>query len=126
MLMFIFFLLVNALKIPLKRYNTNNKSLVEQSDEMVVATLPIQNSLDIHYYGTIELGNPTQRFDVVFDTGSGTLWVPSTRCDTLVCRLHKRYNSTASPSHASQGSQFEIRYGSGYVKGILSKVKKLF
>lgn len=120
---FLLIIMVYALRIPLKRADQSHKlGLVEQSEEMTLTTLPLQNSLDIHYYGTIELGNPPQRFDVVFDTGSGTLWVPSARCTTLVCRLHRRYNSTSSSSAKMTQNLFEIRYGSGYVKGILSKV----
>lgn len=119
---FLFLQLIYAIRIPLKRVDNVSGRLIEQSDEMTLSTLPLQNSLDIHYYGTIELGNPPQRFDVVFDTGSGTLWIPSSRCTTLVCRMHRRYNHTASSTSHSSTNQFDIRYGSGYVKGTLSKV----
>eukprot|EP00439_Symbiodinium_sp_Y106_P035570 s2248_g4.t1 len=39
---------------------------------------------------------PPQEFEVVFDTGSGNLIIPSTACGSDACRMHRRFNSTAS------------------------------
>ncbi|CAO3633335.1 unnamed protein product [Cunninghamella blakesleeana] len=48
------------------------------------------------YYGEITIGEPVQKFNVVFDTGSSDVWVVSSKCDTLDCRRHKQYLSKQS------------------------------
>jgi pepsin A len=50
------------------------------------------------YYGTITIGTPAQQFQVLFDTGSGNLLVPSTVCDGSACAKHRRFNVSGSTS----------------------------
>merc|ERR1712110_4151 len=57
---------------------------------------PLSNYMDAQYFGPISIGTPPQSFKVVFDTGS------------------------RSSTYKENGTDFEIRYGSGSLSGYLS------
>lgn len=48
------------------------------------------------YYGVLRIGSPPQDFEVVFDTGSGNLIIPSTSCKSDACAMHRRFNRSWS------------------------------
>ncbi|CAG9315218.1 unnamed protein product [Blepharisma stoltei] len=83
--------------------------------------IPLTNYLDAQYYGPISLGTPPQPFIVVFDTGSPTLWVPSSKCTSLACSLHHTYNSAASSTYAKNGTSISLQYGKGACSGFISQ-----
>lgn len=86
-----------------------------------VASYPevkINNFLDTQYYGPITIGTPGQPFEVIFDTGSSNLWVPSKECRlSAACYLHKYFDSSQSSTYKYNGTNFNITYGSGAVSG---------
>lgn len=82
---------------------------------------PLSNYMDAQYYGEIGLGGKQpQSFKVIFDTGSSNLWVPSKKCYSIACWIHKTYNSASSETYQKDGRPLEIRYGKGSMKGFLS------
>jgi len=117
--------LVSAqIRIPLTRtavnltqqiYGLKAKYGVIQPDDN---TIGINDFMNAQYYGPISLGTPPQTFQVIFDTGSSNLWVPSSQC--WFC-FHTKYDHTKSSTYAANGTKFAITYGSGSLSGFVSQ-----
>uniref|UniRef100_A0A914H885 Peptidase A1 domain-containing protein n=1 Tax=Globodera rostochiensis TaxID=31243 RepID=A0A914H885_GLORO len=75
------------------------------------------------YYGEISIGSPPQNFTVVFDTGSSNFWVPSIKCPIKdkSCSLRHKYDSSKSSSYQPDGRRMILMYGTGAMKGFVSK-----
>jgi cathepsin D len=86
-------------------------------------TRGLHNKENALYWGTISVGTPPQLFNVIFDTGSSNVWIPSDRCTTKACMKHHRFNESASSTERREdvGTAFQITYGSGSVDCILMK-----
>jgi hypothetical protein len=85
-----------------------------------VVKVPIDDFENAQFYGSISVGTPPQKFEVVFDTGSSNLWVASKECTQIACVLKPRYDHTKSSTYTKNGTVFNIQYGSGPVSGFLS------
>merc|ERR1719440_247915 len=82
------------------------------------------------YWGKIFLGTPPKEFTVIFDTGSGNLILPSTRCTSLPCMHHERYEPQASKTsvnigkdggslkqNPNQEKEITVNFGTGSIHG---------
>jgi len=85
------------------------------------ATVVVKDYQDAQYFGSVSLGTPAQEFQVIFDTGSSNLWVPSVECAARSCKQKSTYDSDASSTFVANGTEFKIMYGSGPVQGYWSE-----
>lgn len=83
--------------------------------------VPLTNFMNAQYFADIQIGTPGQTFSVVMDTGSSNLWVPSTRCSSIACYFHRRFDRTKSTTYENNGTKFELHYGSGSLEAMIAK-----
>lgn len=104
----------DLVRVPLQK----TKVLKQQTNSGAESLI---NSWNDAYYGPITIGTPPQTFNVLFDTGSSSLWIPSICAkNNNACTKHRKYNSSASSTYIAQGDPFKIYYGSGSLIGITS------
>jgi len=81
--------------------------------------VPIHDFQNAQYYGPVSVGSPGKQFQVIFDTGSSNLWIPSKSCKN--CGFKPKYDHSKSSTYVQNGSVFNIQYGSGPVAGFMSE-----
>ncbi|KAM8807348.1 pepsin A-like [Eudromia elegans] len=85
-----------------------------------IITNPLENYMDIEFFGSISIGSPPQEFLVLFDTGSSYLWVPSVNCRSEACVIHTRFNPQQSSTYRAINQPVSIYYGTGSMSGFLA------
>jgi hypothetical protein len=84
----------------------------------------IKDYSNAQYFGEISIGEPSQKFTVIFDTGSSNLWVPKVNCKNcgywFINGGKSKYDNSKSSTYQHDGSNFHIQYGSGDVQGYFS------
>jgi cathepsin D len=100
-----------------KFLNTN----VNLDEEKSVKNIPLKNYKNTQYIGTIEIGSPGQSIPVIFDTGSGNLWVTSSKCKAKACLIHPSYSSAKSKNYKKIGVGMQVTFGTGTIIGEINQ-----
>lgn len=106
-------------KKPITRESLYTNAIYQASNAGGKAEVPVNNYENAQYYGSVSIGTPGQSFEVIYDTGSSNLWVPSAKCTN--CGSHTKFNEGASSTYHKNGTVFKIQYGSGPVSGYVSQ-----
>lgn len=109
------------LSAALKKGEVAMNALTAEQRSLIVSDpseVTLNDYENAQFYGPISVGTPAQNFNVVFDTGSSNLWIPSSSCSD--CGSHPKYNAKSSSTYHGNGKEWNITYGSGPVKGYLS------
>ncbi|KAJ2158291.1 hypothetical protein GGF46_003870 [Coemansia sp. RSA 552] len=93
------------------------KNLAEKPLSAAVDTGILTNVKDYYYYGYIGVGNPPQKFSVVFDTGSSNIWIPGESCASEACNEHRRFKTVDSKTFRPSSQRIQIQYGTGFIAG---------
>eukprot|EP01135_Chromosphaera_perkinsii_P000515 Nk52_evm9s106 gene=Nk52_evmTU9s106 len=113
---------VKLQKKPVTKRNSPTQGVrnIQVQDPAMGEFLVMKQYDDQMYFGQIEIGTPGQKFEVIFDTGSSNLWVPSIKCKSPTCKIHKKYDSSKSSTYHANGTTFSLKYGSGSLSGMQS------
>nr|NP_001272491.1 pregnancy-associated glycoprotein-9 precursor [Capra hircus]AAF05748.1 pregnancy-associated glycoprotein-9 [Capra hircus] len=88
-----------------------------------LTTLPLRNIMDMLYVGKITIGTPPQEFQVVFNTGSSDLLVPSINCLSPTkrpCSKQDKFKHHQSSTFRFTNDTFRIYFVSGAMRGVVA------
>uniref|UniRef100_A0A4W4HQG7 pepsin A n=1 Tax=Electrophorus electricus TaxID=8005 RepID=A0A4W4HQG7_ELEEL len=100
-------------------YAVGYESMTNDADIPRLVLMDSSSPLQLSYYGVISIGTPPQSFQVIFDTGSSNLWVPSIYCSSAACNNHDKFNPQKSSTFKATNKPLSIYYGTGSMTGVL-------
>ncbi|KAG7098251.1 hypothetical protein E1B28_000213 [Marasmius oreades] len=99
------------------KYGIGNSNSRRMGRRASTADIPMTNQqTDASYFGTVNVGTPSQPFNVILDTGSSDLWLASSAC-SLCDSETPLYDLSKSSSAQNTNRPVSITYGSGQVRG---------
>jgi len=98
--------------------NTNDSDKIDSTS---IKKIPLRNYKNTQYVGVISVGTPPQSVPVIFDTGSGNLWVTSSLCKSFACASHPSYNRNDSSDFKKIGLGVQVTFGTGRIKGQINQ-----
>jgi len=95
----------------------------DKLEDPTTKVILLKNYKNTQYVGSISIGSPPQMIPVIFDTGSGNLWVTSTLCHAEPCLVHKdeSYNRRLSKNFHRIGLGVRVTFGTGQVQGEINR-----
>lgn len=105
----------------LKNNLKNNKKEETIERKNTIKSISLKNYKNTQYVGNIEIGNPPQSIPVIFDTGSGNIWVNSAQCQSESCKKHVSYDRSKSKDFSNICIGVEVTFGSGVIQGEINQ-----
>ena len=107
----------------LKKQENENPKIVDYTlhNGRELKPISLKNYKNTQYVGDILIGNPPQAIPVIFDTGSGNLWVNSSQCKEESCKSHLSFDREKSSDFKKIGTQVEVTFGTGIINGEINQ-----
>jgi len=106
---------------PKDKKNKNVQPGDVETTTTIIRSIPLRNYKNTQYVGVISVGTPPQSIPVIFDTGSGNLWVTSSLCKADACLSHESYNPFHSKNFKKFGLGVSVTFGTGQIKGEINQ-----
>mgnify|MGYP002625625333 CR=1 FL=1 len=129
-LIFIFILINNIFNINSIYETISDKNVLSKNirslinirknvTKISIGNIPLTRSEEGLYTLKLSIGNPSQEFSLLLDTGSPLLWVNSNNC--IGCQSQNKFNPLQSITYKSTKEPLSINYLSGEISGIIAQ-----
>ena len=94
--------------------------LLTSSDNPSLIDIPLLKSENLGFYSIdINIGEPSQKFSLIIDSGSSLLWVYDNKCKN--CAAKNKFKPSDSKTFNTSEEHMDLSYVSGRVGGYLSQ-----